>query len=57
MSYGILGNYGKYPTWITLNSLMRVANTPVLKGSAAPILDRWTKAIETANLQNVQVKG
>ena len=45
MSYGILGNCGKYPTWVTLNSLMRVQNNPVLKDSAAPILDRWQKAI------------
>ncbi len=49
MSYGILGNCGKYPTWVTLNSLMRVQNNPVLKGSAAPILDRWQKAIDGAN--------
>ncbi|MDQ6674469.1 MAG: ABC transporter substrate-binding protein [Chloroflexota bacterium] len=49
MSYGILGNCGKYPTWVTLNSLMRVQNNPVLKGSAAPILDRWQKAIDLAN--------
>jgi peptide/nickel transport system substrate-binding protein len=49
MSYGILGNCGKYPTWVTLNSLMRVQNNPVLKGSAAPILDRWSKAIDQAN--------
>jgi peptide/nickel transport system substrate-binding protein len=49
MSYGILGNCGKYPTWVTLNSLMRVQNNPVLKGSAAPILDRWQKAIDAAN--------
>jgi len=49
MSYGIFGNCGKYPTWVTLNSLMRVQNNPVLKGSAAPILDRWQKAVDTAN--------
>ncbi len=49
MSYGILGNCGKYPTWVTLNSLMRVQNNPVLKGSAAPILERWQKAIDLAN--------
>ena len=49
MSYGILGNCGKYPTWVTLNSLMRVKDNPVLKGSAAPILDRWSKAIDQAN--------
>jgi ABC-type transport system substrate-binding protein len=49
MNYGILGNCGKYPTWVTLNSLMRVQNNPVLKESAAPILDRWQKAIDTAN--------
>lgn len=49
MSYGILGNCGKYPSWVTLNSLMRVKNNPVLKGSAAPILDRWSKAIDQAN--------
>jgi peptide/nickel transport system substrate-binding protein len=48
-SYGILGNCGKYPTWVTLNSLMRVQNNPVLKGSAAPILDRWSKAVDQAN--------
>jgi len=28
---------------------MRVQNNPVLKGSAAPILDRWQKAIDGAN--------
>ncbi len=49
MSYGVLANCGKYPTWVTLNSLMRVQNNPVLKGSAAPILDRWQKAIDGAN--------
>jgi peptide/nickel transport system substrate-binding protein len=49
MSYGILGNCGKYPTWVTLNSLMRVQNTPILKDSAAPILDRWQKAVDLAN--------
>jgi ABC-type transport system substrate-binding protein len=28
---------------------MRVQNNPVLKGSASPILDRWSKAIDQAN--------
>lgn len=49
MSYGIFGNCGKYPTWVTLNSLCRVANNPVLKGTATPILSRWTAAIDQAN--------
>lgn len=49
MSYGIFGNCGKYPTWVTLNSLCRVANNPVLKGTAAPILDRWSSAVAQAN--------
>lgn len=28
---------------------MRVKDNPVLKGSAAPILDRWSKAVDQAN--------
>jgi hypothetical protein len=56
MSYGILGNCGKYPTRVTLNSLMCLANTPVLKGSAAPILDWWTKAIDTATPRPLQTR-
>jgi peptide/nickel transport system substrate-binding protein len=49
MEYGIFGNCGKYPTWVTLNSLCRVQNNPVLKGSAAPILQRWQSAIARAS--------
>lgn len=48
MSYGIFGNCGKYPTWVTLNSLCRVQNNPVLKGTATPILQRWQAAVAQA---------